>query len=125
MKFVLSFLSLFLFLSIVYLFRSPRHFPPSTIHQLPILTPLVNSCFSNQIPLNVSLIPEVNQLLDELQKEKIKQKNDKSMNFEIFLLNYKSKLRNHVSLQKELKTLYSNLGEIQKNYEVFQEKSLE
>ena len=125
MKFVLSFLSLFLFLSIVYLFRPPRHLPPSTIHQLPILTPLVNSCFSNQLPLNVSLIPKVNHLLLELKKEKNKQKNDKSMNLEIFLLNYKLKLKNQVSLQKELKAFYSNLGEMQKNYEVFQEKSSE
>ena len=47
------------------------------------------------------------------------------MNLEIFLLNYKLKLKNQVSLQKELKAFYSNLGEMQKNYEVFQEKSSE
>lgn len=125
MKFVLSFLSFLLFLSIICLFRSPRQFPPPTIHKLPILTPLVNDCFSNKMPLNVSLIPEVNHLLSEIKKEKIKQKGDKSMNFEIFLFTYKSKLKNQVSLQKELKAFYSNLVEMHKNYEVFQKKSSE
>ena len=60
-----------------------------------------------------------------LKTDIVKQKSEKSDNFEFFLMNFKTKLKKLISSQKELKVFYLGLEETRKNYEVLSEKSLE